>query len=88
MSYHKNITSLNQLQIDSLSGEQFSYLLNLEFVAEEVVRTLVGSLGLVSAVPLTTILASLVALYHQRLGPWRRFLGPETGGGHSHGHTH
>ncbi len=33
-------------------------LLNYEAVAEEVVRTLVGSIGLVSAVPLTTIIAS------------------------------
>lgn len=78
--------ALPLLLLFSLSEEQFSYLLNLEFVTEEVVRTLVGSLGLVTAVPLTTLLACLVALYHHRLGPWRRYLGPETGaGGHNHG---
>lgn len=33
-------------------------LLNYEAVAEEIVRTLVGSIGLVSAVPLTTIIAA------------------------------
>ena len=31
-----------------------------ELVAEEIVRTLVGSIGLVAAVPLTTALAALV----------------------------
>lgn len=33
-------------------------LLNYEAVAEEIVRTLVGSIGLVTAVPLTTIIAA------------------------------
>ncbi|MBC8331832.1 MAG: YibE/F family protein [Anaerolineae bacterium] len=71
----------------SLSGENFGFLLNLEYVAEEVVRTLVGSLGLFAAVPLTTLLSCLIALYHHRLGAIRRYLGPETGsGGHSHSH--
>jgi uncharacterized membrane protein len=31
-----------------------------ELVAEEIVRTLVGSIGLVASVPLTTVLAALV----------------------------
>lgn len=35
--------------------------LNREFVAEEIVRTLVGSLGLILAVPLTSLFASLLA---------------------------
>lgn len=71
----------------SLSGESVNNLLNLEYVAEEVVRTLVGSLGLIAAVPLTTLLACLMALYHHRLGPVRRYLGPETGmNEHTHSH--
>lgn len=37
-------------------------VLNAEVVAEEIVTTLVGSLGLISAVPLTTALAATVAL--------------------------
>ncbi len=72
----------------SLSGEQFGFLLNLEYVAEEVVRTLVGSLGLIAAIPLTTLLACLMALYHHRLGPIRRYLGPETGSSGHKGHSH
>jgi uncharacterized membrane protein len=35
---------------------------NLESVAGEVVATLVGSIGLIAAVPVTTALAALLAL--------------------------
>ncbi|MEN8098773.1 MAG: YibE/F family protein, partial [Chloroflexota bacterium] len=35
--------------------------LNRELLAEEIVRTLVGSLGLIMAVPITSVIASLVA---------------------------
>jgi len=34
---------------------------NLELVAKEVVGTLVGSIGLIAAVPLTTALAAMLA---------------------------
>jgi hypothetical protein len=60
---------------------------DFEFIAEEIVRTLVGSLGLIAAVPITTAIAAALALYSHRLG-WRALLGPETlsssGGGHVH----
>jgi uncharacterized membrane protein len=76
----------------SISGESLSHLLNLEYVAEEVVRTLVGSLGLIAAVPLTTLLSSAVAAHYASFGSWVRFLGPKTGGeddgGHHHHHAH
>lgn len=39
-------------------GEPISTLLNREMIANEIVRTLVGSLGLVSAVPITTAIAA------------------------------
>ncbi len=79
--------ALPMLMLFSLSGQQFWYLLNLEFVTEEIVRTFVGSLGLIAAVPLTTLLACLVALHHERLGPLRKYLGPKTiEAGHTHGH--
>ena len=71
--------ALPTMLLFSLSGENFSYLVNLEFVTEEIVRTLVGSLGLVSAVPLTTVLACLLVVNQQKLGKWRRFFGPLTG---------
>ncbi len=46
------------LFVDASQG--ISQTLNLEFMAEEIVRTLVGSIGLVLAVPITTLLASFV----------------------------
>lgn len=44
------------LQTDSLADT-----LNREFLATEIVRTLVGSMGIVAAVPITTALAAFVA---------------------------
>lgn len=42
----------------SLSGHRFDLLASSEVVAIEIVRTLVGSIGLVAAVPITTWLAA------------------------------
>jgi uncharacterized membrane protein len=75
--------SLPMLLMFSLSGEQFATLINIEYIAEEVVRTLVGSLGLISAVPVTTGLASLMVRNYERMGRLRPLLGPE-GSGHTH----
>jgi uncharacterized membrane protein len=81
--------ALPLLLLVSLAGERFGTFINREFVTEEVVRTLVGSLGLIAAVALTTLLAGLVALYHHRLGRLRPYLGPViAGGGHDHHHHH
>lgn len=43
----------------------FSELINYEIIADEVVRTLVGSIGLVLAVPITTFIASYAINNHQ-----------------------
>jgi uncharacterized membrane protein len=51
-------------------------VLTSEIVAVEIVRTLVGSIGLIAAVPLTTALAAAMAVQGVDPGP----------GGHSHGH--
>ena len=75
--------SLPSLLMFSLNRGDYLTLLNFEFIAEEVVRTLVGSLGLIAAVPLTTVIAAALALYSHRLGEWRHWLGPE-GAGHVH----
>ncbi len=45
----------------SVSGQTFGTLITAQDVAQEVVRTLVGSIGLVAAVPITTAIAALVA---------------------------
>ena len=49
--------SLPMLLLFAIYPQPFVQILNREFITEEVVRTLVGSLGLVSAVPITTLLA-------------------------------
>jgi len=79
--------SLPMLLMFSLGRGDYGTLINFEFVAEEIVRTLVGSLGLVAAVPLTTAIAILFALRADSLGKWKQVLGPE-GGGEAHSHTH
>lgn len=43
-----------------LYPEPWTFTLNRELIAEEIVRTLVGSLGLMSAVPITTLIASIL----------------------------
>ena len=80
--------SLPMLLMFTLGQGNLGYLVNFEFVAEEIVRTLVGSLGLVSAVPLATGIASLFALRAESLGRWEQVLGPEGGGEGGHGHVH
>ena len=52
--------SLPLLILFSVSGRELVGVLNGEVVAEEVVRTLVGSIGLVASVPITTALAAAV----------------------------
>lgn len=58
--------ALPVLLIFSLGGTSFGDALNSESVATEVVAMLVGSVGLIAAVPLTTSLAALLAV---RLAP-------------------
>ena len=77
--------SLPMLLMFSLARGDYGYLVNFSFIAEEIVRTLVGSLGLIAAVPLTTTIAIFFASRAESLGMWAQFLGPEgSGGGHSH----
>jgi uncharacterized membrane protein len=49
----------------SLSGQSFGTLITAQNVAQEVVRTLVGSIGLVAAVPITTAIAAVVARHDE-----------------------
>jgi uncharacterized membrane protein len=79
--------ALPMLLMFSLGRGNYATFINFEFVAEEIVRTIVGSLGLIAAVPLTTAIATLFALRSEELGKWTRFLGPEESGA-SHSHSH
>ena len=54
--------SLPIVLLFSVAGTSFGEAVNAEAVAQEVVGTLVGSIGLVAAVPVTTALAALLAV--------------------------
>ena len=60
--------SLPLLVVYELAGSGLRDILTSEVVAQEVVRTLVGSLGLVAAVPLTTLLAALTVRVDRQTG--------------------
>ena len=53
--------ALPVLLIFSIGGTSFTDAINGEAVAEEVVATLVGSIGLIASMPMTTAMAALLA---------------------------
>ena len=53
--------ALPMLLLFSVLAEPMPVTLNREIIAEEIVRTLVGSLGLLAGVPLTSLIAALTA---------------------------
>jgi len=61
--------SLPLLILFQLSGQPLGQLVGSEIVATEIVRTLVGSIGLVAAMPVTTWLAATVASREERGDP-------------------
>ncbi|MFU8840586.1 MAG: YibE/F family protein [Nitriliruptoraceae bacterium] len=54
--------SIALLLLFTTGGVPTRELLNSELLAEEIVKTVVGSLGLIAAVPLTTALAATIAI--------------------------
>jgi uncharacterized membrane protein len=68
--------ALPMLLLFSLRSVDYGLAVNLEFIAEEIVRTLVGSLGLFVSVPITTGLASFIAVKYRELGEFKTYLGP------------
>ena len=68
--------SLPLLLLFSLSGRSLGDVATSEDVATEIVRTLVGSIGLVASVPVTTAVAALVACREAPEEPE----GPDVGG--------
>ncbi len=69
--------SLPVLLIFSIGGTTFTDAINSESVAEEVVATLVGSIGLIASMPITTALAPVLAL---------RLRDRQPGEAHAHAH--
>jgi uncharacterized membrane protein len=68
--------ALPVLLYSSISGVGLGGILTSQSIAQEVVRTLVGSIGLVAAVPITTAIAAIVATQQLPSSP---------NGGHTHG---
>lgn len=52
--------SLPLLLMFTLGNGNYGFFINSELLSEEIVRTLVGSLGLVAAVPISTLVATLL----------------------------
>ena len=59
--------SLPLLLLFTVAGRPLGDVLTSEVIAQEVVRTLVGSIGLVASVPITTALAAFVAVREKAL---------------------
>lgn len=68
--------SLPMLLLFSFRNVDYGLAINLEFIAEEIVRTMVGSLGLFAAVPITTALAAIIAIKYRDMGNFKTYLGP------------
>ena len=78
--------SLPMLLLFTLSNQDPAMLINISFIAEEIVRTLVGSIGLFISIPITTALAALLATRHQQY-PWiRKYFGPDNQWVETHHH--
>lgn len=78
--------SLPMLLLFTLSNQNPLRLVNISFIAEEIVRTLVGSIGLFISIPITTALAALLATRHRNF-PWiKKYFGPENQAELSHHH--
>jgi uncharacterized membrane protein len=71
--------ALPTLLLADLYGEPLHEMINSGQMAEEITRTLVASIGLILAIPLTTAIAALLAA---RAAP------PTATDNHSHGHGH
>jgi uncharacterized membrane protein len=61
--------SIALLLLFSTGGLAVSEIVNSELLAEEIIKTVVGSLGLIMAVPLTTALAASIAVGRPRDAP-------------------
>jgi uncharacterized membrane protein len=68
--------ALPVLLYSSISGVGLGGILTSQSIAQEIVRTMVGSIGLIAAVPITTALAAIVAVQE---------LPSSTNGGHKRG---
>ncbi|MFI0156386.1 YibE/F family protein [Streptomyces lydicus] len=73
--------ALPLLLLFSIAQSSVGTVATSEVVAEEIVRTLVGSIGLVASVPLTTLLAALVVSADRRSEAAQETRGSDAAGG-------
>lgn len=82
LAYAGTALPLLLLLVGTPTNEAWFTFINREMIAQEIIRTLTGSIGLLAAVPLTTLLASWMAV---RVSPQELEKNPHT---HHHGHAH
>ena len=70
--------SLMMFMLFSLNNPDYLLLLNINYIAEEIVRALVGTLGLFAAVPVTNLIACWAVDTPERIQKLCRVLGPLT----------
>ena len=70
--------SLMMFLLFSLNNPDYLLLLNINYIAEEIVRALVGTLGLFAAVPVTNLIACWAVDKPERIQKLCRMLGPLT----------
>ncbi|NSW53453.1 MAG: YibE/F family protein [Anaerolineae bacterium] len=83
--------SLMMFLLFSLNNPDYLLLININYIAEEIVRSLVGTLGLFAAVPITNLMACWAVDSPERIQKLCRVLGPlveDNGHGHTHGNDH
>lgn len=68
--------SISLFLLFSNSNTPVATILNFNYLAEAIVRSLVGTIGLFISVPVTTVLACWVVDDYQRLGKFVRIFGP------------
>ena len=70
--------TLSMFLLFSMNNVDFLQLLNINYIAEEIVRSLVGTLGLFTSVPITTLIACWVVNDKDRLTKFKKVFGPLT----------
>ena len=78
--------SMSMFLLFTLNQVAVGTMINLNYVAEEIVRSLVGTLGLFAAVPITTFLAALAVDSPERIRRLTGIFGPLTESSHHHLH--
>ena len=76
--------ALPSLLYFSTAYSSVGQMLNMEIFASEVIRTIIGSIGLILTVPVTTLLA----VYFLKDFKGKKLTLDEMEHGHSHGHSH